>query len=90
MLRHNAKWIDIITGEALLSLLREGAPVSNESLAARLQLFLCNEEDAHRKQAILDALRTLSTLSGYHHSSDKHADITNKQELIFHFSGMRH
>ncbi len=46
MLRDIEKVTNTVTGEALMSLIREDAPVSNESLATRLQHFLQAEEDA--------------------------------------------
>ncbi|OWY74542.1 hypothetical protein CDN97_22820 [Pantoea sp. AMG 501] len=66
MFRDREKLTNIITGEALLSLLAEGAPVSSESLAERLRHFLGAEEDAHRRKSILAALTLVNILSVHH------------------------
>ena len=66
MFRDSEKLTNIITGEALLSLLAEGAPVSSESLAERLRHFLGAEEDAHRRKSILAALTLVKILSVHH------------------------
>ena len=90
MLRDNEKVTDVITGEALLSLLREGASVSTESLAARLQQFLRCEEDADRCHSILTALRMISPLSLHHESHESHDDNSKKPTQIFYWSYMKH
>jgi len=91
VLRDNEKVTDIITGEALLSLLREKASVSTESLAARLQQFLRLEEDADRCQSILAALRMISTLSVHHESHESYVDNSQKTPMqIFYWSFMMH
>ncbi|MCU7367585.1 hypothetical protein N5E15_13375 [Pantoea stewartii] len=90
MLRDNDRATNFVTGEALLPLLSEDTSVCNESLTARLQLFLQTDEDAYRHQAILNALKTLSIWSYFHGSPEKQANAPSKQAQIFHFSDTQH
>ena len=87
MLRDIERVTNTVTGEALLSLIREDAPVSNESLATRLQHFLQAEEDAHRRQAILAAVSMLNTFTGNHDSPD---NITQSKKKVFFLSATKH
>jgi len=56
----------IITGEALMSLLREDACVSTETLKDRLQQFLRFERESGRCETLVNALSLISALSANH------------------------
>lgn len=57
MFRSEEEEINIVIGEALLSLLDDDAEVSNETLSARLKRMLKTETCNVRSQAIKDAIR---------------------------------
>ncbi|WP_210446448.1 hypothetical protein [Pantoea ananatis] len=57
MSRSEEEMINIVIGEALLSLLDDEAEVSNETLSARLKKMLKTETCNDRRQAIKDAIR---------------------------------
>ncbi|MCU7369300.1 hypothetical protein N5E15_22270 [Pantoea stewartii] len=81
------KFTNTVTGEALLSLIREDATVSNESLATRLQHYLQTEDDAHRRQALLAAVSMLNTFTGNHDLPD---NITQSKKKVFFLSATKH
>lgn len=87
MLRDIEKVTNTVTGEALLSLIREDATVSNESLATRLQHFLQTEEDAYRRQAILVAVSMLNTFTGNNDSPD---NINQSKKKVFFLLATKH
>jgi len=57
MFRSEEEKINIVIGEALLSLLDDDAEVSNETLSARLKRMLKIETCDARRQAMIDAIR---------------------------------
>lgn len=57
MFRSDEEMINIVIGEALLSLLDDDAEVCNETLSARLKRMLKSETCDKRRQAIKDAIR---------------------------------
>ncbi|MCS3401392.1 hypothetical protein C7434_3778 [Pantoea sp. PNA 14-12] len=87
MLGDNEKVTNVVTGEALLSLIKENAVVSNESLASRLQFFLRTEKDAQKRRAILNALQAISVLSEHPESC---ANLKKSVAHIFPPSGSIH
>ncbi|MFB4359036.1 hypothetical protein RBJ15_07850 [Pantoea sp. BS_4] len=87
MLGDNEKVTNVVTGEALLSLINENAVVSNESLASRLRFFLRTEKDAQKRRAILNALQTVNVLSEHLESC---ANFKNAYAHIFPPSGTIH
>lgn len=90
MFRDSEKLTNVITGEALLSLLVEGAPVSSESLAERLRHFLGAEEYAHRRKSILAALTLVNILSAHHEPMRTCAGNEDKPGVVYFWSDMKH
>lgn len=89
MLRYGEKVTNIITGEALLSLQMEGAPVSSESLTARLWEFFRSEENADRRRLILAALKMISVLSGHFESPGSHGNFAQMPGQILYWSALK-
>lgn len=58
------KRADTKLGEAVLFLLREGAPVNESALLLRLQQMLIMEKDAAGRKAIFSAIRETEAAAG--------------------------
>lgn len=78
------KMIDILIGEAVLSLLHENGPISSAALVARLELMSENEDAAqvsllHR--AIVEVREGISTARNRNHdepsASDSHRHVSS-------------
>lgn len=53
------KLSDELTGEAVLSLLKENGPITTEALIARLKTMAAAESDARKKQILVDIIREI-------------------------------
>lgn len=84
MNRDNQKLTDIMMGEALLALLKNGSAVSATGLIKKLQALAASEKDETRRQAckraIMEVRNSLAAPPGSH--SRQGRDAENRQHLF--------
>lgn len=68
---------DTVVGEAVIELLDESAPVTDNSLLFRLQDFLSREENANRKKAVRRAIDTVKAATDRPGSLRQNDTLTN-------------
>jgi len=66
--------IDTLIGEAVLSLLKEHAPINSAALLIRLRSMQVNEKDQQRKEALETVIIELSNSSMQHRSRKPDAE----------------
>ncbi|MDF7787439.1 hypothetical protein P4910_18430 [Pantoea stewartii] len=79
MFRTEEESINIVIGEALLSLLDDDAQVSTETLSAQLKRMLKTETSDARRQAIQDAIRQTG---GFLQSAGDGQDIVPRGQTV--------